>query len=207
MISLVIGMFDARVKRCRSIRGAVEGQRLNSEGSMALKHPSNPSVRGRKRHFLTQSINDIADSLISPSDVLQLERLAFEQPKASAASYRAPRAMDKRHPSSFQQLEKVQYTLEYSLTQATEANINHSSERGRMPQYDRLQLVMYSPALTLSQGLQRSKPPDWRACGSQRNSLGLRGGDTFDSHTRDIVDEGAQTREYCIFTRCYPHRE
>ncbi|CAF9921793.1 MAG: negative regulator of the PHO system [Heterodermia speciosa] len=72
----------------------------------AVDDPSNPKTAARTKRFLSRRINDIADSLISPSDVLQIERQT-SQPKPARATYHTPHVMDKRHPSSFQQLEKL----------------------------------------------------------------------------------------------------
>ena len=69
-----------------------------------LKNPANPP-RISSHRFLTQRINDIAGRLISPGDLLRLDRLASEQ--SVRANPHTPHIMDKRHPSSFQQLEKV----------------------------------------------------------------------------------------------------
>ncbi|KAL8796636.1 MAG: hypothetical protein Q9195_001026 [Heterodermia aff. obscurata] len=65
-----------------------------------------PKTTARTKRFLTRRINDIAESLISPSDVLQIERQT-SQPKPARATSHTPHVMDKRHPSSFQQLEKL----------------------------------------------------------------------------------------------------
>lgn len=75
---------------------------------MALKDTSNPPRNATStKHFLTQRLNDIAESLITPSDVLQLERPSLKQLKPIPATSYTLHVMDKRHPSSFQQLEKV----------------------------------------------------------------------------------------------------
>ena len=60
--------------------------------------------------FQTESINQVADELISPKDVLCSERSTPSEPKAPRADPSTSHVMDKRHPSSFQQLEKVPNT-------------------------------------------------------------------------------------------------
>lgn len=81
--------------------------------------------------------------------------------------------MDKKHPNSFQQLEK--------LGEGTYATV---SILGSLSTGHRLTLVT---------GLQRQEQADWRICRTERNSPGLRGRDSVHGHTRDLVDEGAET--------------
>ena len=120
-----------------------EGQRLGgSEGSSDLPPPvamdavkdscNPPQTPIRPKRFLTRRINDIAESLISPSDVLQIERQT-SQPKPARATPRTPHVMDKRHPSSFQQLEKVIRDQQSLMARIVRANAICSLGRARMP--------------------------------------------------------------------------
>ena len=132
MSSLLVG--------CRLFQ---EGQRLDgSEGSSdlpppvamdAVKDSSNPpKITIQTKRFRTRRINDIAESLISPSDVLQIEKQT-SPPKAARATTHTPHVMDKRHPSSFQQLEKVIQDQQPSMGRIVRANAIYSLGRARMP--------------------------------------------------------------------------
>ena len=77
-------------------------------------------------------------------------------------------SMDKRHPSSFQQLEK--------LGEGTYATVS---------------LVHSSKTVLIFLGFQRAKSTNRRACSAQGNPPRFRGRHPFHCYTRDIVDERA----------------
>lgn len=95
--------------------------------------------------------------------------------------------MDKRLPSSFQQLEKLG-----EGTYATVSTWLVTSDRA---------------PLTPTLGIQGPQSTDGRVCRAQRDSPRLRGRNAFDRDSRDIAHERAEAREHRLPTRCDPHRK
>lgn len=58
----------------------------------------------------------ITDQLVAPSDILQYERPAKRHKDSNNLNTLNSQGMDKRHPSSFQQLEKVYKSIEEVMT-------------------------------------------------------------------------------------------
>ena len=96
--------------------------------------------------------------------------------------------MDKRHPSSFQQLEKLGEGT-YATVGLYCFNFNFMARN-----------------LT-GAGLQRTEPPDRRAGSAQGDPSRFRRGDSEHCHPRNLSHERAQARERCLPARCHPHRK
>ena len=67
-----------------------------------------PTSLKSKSQFSTQSYTHIASELIAPIDILQEARSDDQKFEIRNKVPISPTIMDKRHPSSFQQLDKVQ---------------------------------------------------------------------------------------------------
>ena len=105
----------------------------------------------------------ITAQLVAPADILDYERPQKRQRELTSEG------MDKRHPSSFQQLEKVCHYTPTPLRQL--ADDYCSWEREPMRLYDSPQSSVACPtSLTLyTIGLQRTQSTDWRAGRSEGN--------------------------------------
>ena len=68
---------------------------------------SNPTKLNKELRFKTQTYNTIAEELIAPLDILEEARSDEQKFEIRRNIPSVTTVMDKRHPSSFQQLDKV----------------------------------------------------------------------------------------------------
>lgn len=118
------------------------------------RHPSflpeynynnNPPASGSSSLLTNQAAQQIASQLVAPKNILHIDPPSAAQlpfhPSSSIVPASAQRryisnGMDKRHPSSFQQLEKV-FILPIESYKFTRTDQDPSSSaKGPMPQYD-----------------------------------------------------------------------
>jgi len=163
---------------------------IRAWADMEVAHPSsNPQRPPARPHTRLQA----AEKLVSPGSILFSHR---SKPATLGPTHvrTVSQDMDKRHPSSFQQLEKVPRTL-LVLPPPPPSLFNPadlaSSEKEPMLRYFQCNSPPPHPHPTDKPGLQRPKPAEWRAGGTQRNTSRFGGRNTVDSHPRNLLDERA----------------
>ena len=150
---------------------------------MEVAHRSTNSQRPASR---LQTKLQTAEKLISPGSILFAHR---SKPAALGPTHvrTVSQDMDKRHPSSFQQLEKVPCPRPSCSNIVCDRADLDSSVKELMLRYTCTSI--FQSHMTDGTGLQRPKPPEWRTGRTQRNPSRLRRRNAIDRHTRNLLDE------------------
>ena len=160
---------------------------------MAIQFAVTSSITNTHKALQTESIIQVADRLICPQDVLCCNRQKSPKPKPVRANSSTPHIMDKRHPSSFQQLEKVRTdTCSYGMIALLTWPCSLVKEPTQ--QYDLIAWACsYNALIDALLGFQGPESPDWRVGGTERDPPRLRRRHSLDGDSGDLLNERAQT--------------